>query len=653
MGINQTAFTFSDQEKRSLVKLFRLMPLNAFVRGAEMRSAFQCMRRGFLVTTEAGNVVHPVPRDVFNIIDQMVGTNAMQLNQTFHKSFGRVADMDPDTFYSQQILHYFTTYGRELFGMTARPWVPVERLNLPVFQFNVNNVAIIRAAELETIQQAIDKYAANTVSPSKSIVETFRPLMHRISIKTDDIKSFEFQVMKHDMDGTVPSDPTSILRYLVYKTTEQTVLIKNKKLIDSINYGRQYGGTGGYAADILGRADLTRLASIFLRYKPIFLAYKKYPHCAPIINKLRRLADEYHRPLPDATLQNFTKLMFEGRDEDCEKVLDKASNRDLVKLANHLGSRLATGGGNATPGVFNVRNGRTFVKEHAFKDGAREMKEIYEWLVIITDKLADRLKPIFKDRVFVLPKYIDYAAPCTEKQFVGNIPWGTRIIGAPDGAFTTGVHWFDQKGRVDIDLHLNSANEHFGWNGSYRDGSSIIYTGDQTAAPKPNGAAEAYWFDPKVGTYVLSASLFSGPPDCEFKMFMTAAKPAEDCLRNRNYTFNENESLFAPIPLKFHGDEHQFNLGLFADGDFYFYGGAITSGIVPRGNYAAFIDGLKAKVKNQWLISELLAQAGAIVVENLEEIRDLTDAQKEQAIDLSPGSLTATTLLDIVDGIAE
>lgn len=652
MATVKSNFVFNLQEKQGLAKLFKLMPISAFTRENRMASAYQCMRRGYVFVTEGGNLVNPVPQTVISVVDALYGTDALKLNQTFHKSYGTVARMDPDEYYTQQIIHYFSTYGREFFGLTAQPWIPVERLNLPMFEFKANRLTIIRVAEFPTIIEAINKFAANTVSPSVAIIEAFKPLMHRITIPTDDIKSFELQVIKHDMDGTVPTNPTSVLRYLVYKTTEQTLLIKNQRLVRQIQANVQYGKYAAVAYEILSRADQAGLASIFLRYKPIFLAYKKYPRCAPIINRLRRLADEYHRPLPDVTLQNFTKLAFEGRDEDCAAVIEKASNRDLVKLANHLGARLAAGGDNM-PGVFNIRNGRTFVKDDAFEDGRRKQSIIYEWLVIITDNLACRLAPVLKDKVFVLPEYIDYAAPTTEKQFVGNIPWGTRILGAPNGAYTTGVHWFNQKNtRVDIDLHLNSATEHLGWNGGYRNGQRIIYTGDLTSAPAPHGAAEAFWFDPNCGTYVLSANLFSGPADTEFRMFMTALKPDERCQYDKNYTFDENKSLFAPIPLKFHGDERQVNLGLFADGGFYFYGGAITSGIVPNGNYESFIKGLTAKVKNQWLISELLGQAGAIVVDSL-NTDELTDEQKEKAIDLSPGALTATTLLDIVDGNVE
>lgn len=649
MNTNQS-IVYSKAEKYGMAKLFKVVPMTMFVRSGDMVSLYQCVRRGFIVATEGGTVVEVIPKTVYNLLDQLYGTDALALNNTLHRSFADLATMSAEQYYTQQLLHYFSTYGHEALGFAANPWVPMDQQRLPMFRLNVDKLVVIHVADGGMIVDLINKYALSTVAPSSEIISAFRPLMHRITIPTDDIKSFELQVIKHDMDETVPSTPIGILRYLVYKTTGETVLIKNSALIAKIKDGIQGGKEAACAQVILGRANKTELASIFLRYKPIFLAYKVYPGCAPIINKLRRMADTYHRPASDINIRNFTKLAFAGRQEDCAAVIEAASNRELVKLANHLGARIATGGNGVQPGVFNVRNGRTFVKAEAFDDDQVKLVNIYNWLTLICDVLSVRLSQTLRDKVFVLPDYIDYAAPVSEKQFTGNIPWGTRITAALNGAYTTGVHWFDHKVRTDIDLHLNSATEHYGWNGGHRDGANLIYTGDQTAAPKPLGAAEAYWFDASNGTFILSANLFSGSDDgCPFKLFMSLQKPSDVSVVNRKYVFNENEAVFPPIPMKFEKGQNSMTLGLFAEGSFYFYGGAITDGIVPSTHYENFIKGLVGKVQNQWLISELLNQAGAIVVPDL-NTDELTDEQKANAIDLSPAALTATTLLEIVDG---
>ena len=59
-----------------------------------------------------------------------------------------------------------------------------------------------------------------------------------------------------------------------------------------------------------------------------------------------------------------------------------------------------------------------------------------------------------------------------------------------------GVHWSDVgDGSVDLDLSLISL-EHgkMGWDSSYRsDDSAILFSGDNTSAPKPKGASELYY----------------------------------------------------------------------------------------------------------------------------------------------------------------
>lgn len=642
MSINKP---ISNTEIRSLINLFKAVPADLFVRGQKMHGVAECASRGFVVITGGGALVDPVPDNLFNLINYEYGVNAFQLNQTFHKSFSTVRDMTPEEYFAHQMFHYFSTYGLEMFGMKARPYVPVEELELPEgFRINVDKLTVIRALSWGDLLDLIDKFAANTNSPSPRIIENFKPLMGHIRIATDDIKSFELQVIKHDMDGTVPTNPVSVLRYAVYKTTAQTLLIKNKVCREMIQ--KSYHKDSDMAKNIFEKADPAKMASIFLRYKPLFLAFKAHKGCAPIINRYRRLAVDFHKPMSDVSVQGFMALVLNDRQEDMAAVLDKASNRELIKLGNSLGCRLFSGPlGN--PGVYSIRNGRTFVREETTTVKGN-MTKFYNALVMVSEKVTERLTPSLKGKTFLMPGYMDYAVPTTEKQFIGNIPWGSRCVVPAVGAFTAGIQWFDQKGeRVDIDLHLNSPTQHFGWNGSYRNnGAEIIYTGDMTAAPQPNGAAEAFWFDPTGDDFILSANLFSGPDNTEFKFFMNQVKPIA---QSRNYTCDPADLLFAPIPLKYRG-EHDMTIGLFTEREFYFFGGRMTNGIVPSANYPAFITGLKAQLKAKWFISELLNQCGATIINDIHEV---DEDQRANVIDLTPAALDATTLLSIVDGNLE
>lgn len=639
---------------RSMLALFKAVPgdtMDDNMPDIAMASLEDCILHGFIFINQHGKVLSFVTMPLFVLADEAYGIDKEINNQTFWKSFERVRDMDPREYVTAQILHYFSTYGMETLGLKACPAVPVQDLDIPDTMLPYKRLTVLRLVSGSDMAQMINNYALHTVSPSKTRIEQFKPLMEYLTVRTDDIKSFELQVIQHDNKGTVPANPQTFLRYLVYKITGQTLIIKNRAMRKAIENAVMDHTKVMLPYQYLSRADLTSLASIFFRYKPIFLSFKKFPDCAPIVNRIRRLADTYHTPLSDVSVQNFSTLVLANRWRDVETVMNKASNRELVKLYNFLCLRSTNR--KDVPGIYNVRNGRTFVRSNVPSRNVEEAYMLTQGVRMVRCELLNRLSAV-RGKMFYMPDYIDYAVPVTEKQFIGNIPWGSQLLTFnANEAFTTGVSWFDQKNtRVDIDLHLNSATTHFGWNSRYTDGRDIIYTGDMTAAPLPLGAAEAYYFKPGNDKFILSVNLYSGPADTEFKMYMSSKKPLVPACHGWSYdqfTFDPAEAMFAPIPMKFHEDSRAMNLGLFARENFYFYGGAISHGVVPSSNYGDFIDGLVAKLDNTLLMRDLLNNCGALMVTE-KDIAEMDDEQKANVISLAPEDLTATTLLDIIDG---
>lgn len=657
---NKTGMTVGNYDMevvRSAMTLFKAIPNDSFDRNLPeiaMASLEDCILRGFIfIDGEDGHILPFVSMPLFVLAEQQYGIDKEINNQTFWKSFERVRDMDPREYVMHQIAHYFSTYGMEMIGLKARTYVPVQDLDIPNEMLPFDRMTVIRLENGEEMLDLINHYALVTTAPSQTRIEQFKPLMRYLTIKTDDIKSFEFQVIKHDMDGTVPENPQTFLRYLLYRTIGSTLLIKNRDTRKAIKSSAMYSDEQSLPYELFMKADVTKLASIFFRYKPIFLAFKKYPGCAPIINRIRRLADQYHVPMSDVSVQNFMNLVLQERTSDVDEIIRYASNRELIKLANFLfNAYLNAKYDKNIPGVYSIRNGRTFVRADApAHSGKTELLRNAHDKVYLA--LAQRLKETLRGKTFYIPDYINYAMPTSEKQFIGNIPWGTILTVPYNEAFTTGISWVNQHGeRVDIDLHLNSATQHFGWNGGYTDGENIIYTGDQTDAPEPNGAAEAYYFKPGDEAFILSANLFSGVADMPYKMFMTARKPTlyrrnwNDC---NNYTFNPAEAIFTPIPLKFNGNERDMTIGLFSEGSFYFYGGSVNKGIVPSANYSDFIKGLQFKMKNSLRFKDMLIEAGSKVLDQA-EYDNLNEEKRKDVISLAPEDLTATTLLDIIDG---
>ena len=105
----------------------------------------------------------------------------------------------------------------------------------------------------------------------------------------------------------------------------------------------------------------------------------------------------------------------------------------------------------------------------------------------------------------------------------------------------------------------------------------------------------------------------------------------------------------APIPMKFFSGENGMTLGFLVDGNFCFYSGNLSNGAVPKGNYAKYLEAVTNQQELHLNMAGLLSGSHAMIVRTEEEYNRLLEKGVE-VIDLAPEALTATTLLDILEG---
>lgn len=656
--MNPTVRNLNRVEQAAFAHLFKVTVHEYQVRG-EVDPACQ-INRGFVVVDENFKPINISQVQAQAIADEY-GVDVRCFNNTFHKSFDTVAHGDPLLLVLQQLENYLSTYGREAIGLKAGNVVPLEALNIPVEAFNISKLVIIREVTMGQAVQLLNQYLATMRAPNDRIRRTLDVILDRATIDPDDIKSFEALVMYCDKRGLVPKVPLSGLRYLVYKTTGSPLVIKNQRTVKAIKaYPNSWGAdqrVKTLPAIVFGM-NMPGYAAIFLRYKPLFLAFKEYPRCGRIINRLRRMADTYHQPLSEDAVQNYIRLMREGKFLNAMKVLDKASNRDLVKIINACLARTAEGG---APAVFTVRNGRIFVKEDGIAPLNAENAKVYRTCIKeCSAKLYARLHDVWGDKVFVVNEGVQYAVPTTEKQMMGGIPFGTLVPLTKKGNFTVGIHWVNpvehgREQRTDIDLHANSTTRHYGWNGGWGMGQEkLIYSGDNTNAPAATGgAAEAFFVNDTDGEdFIFDVNLFNGiDKGQEFKFFLTSN--TRDDIR-RDFTFDASKLLAPVVKLDF-GDKRHMTLGMLTGKGFYFYDGTLTAGIVPNANYEAAIAGIKNQLDNKMRMSTFLRMIGAYVISPTDAAQLKHDDPEAyaQLIDLTPEALTPATLLNIVDGTVE
>ena len=576
------------------------------------------LHSGIIFIDENDLPMSSVPKAIAQTAISFYGYNNETFNRTLIESFATVANMPRDEFYLTQILHYLTTYGTNFttpFVVGARTFTPEETKAL--------KITIIRAESASRSLERINELFATTVAPKAQNVHYYRALAPLATIAPEEVKSRELMIMMCAERSIRPSDPETLFRYLVYCATKETLIIKNKSLIGMI---KRAAHNNIELINSLTEDEMKALASIFYRYKPLFLAFKT-PETASVINKIRRLAVKYHKPQSANTIKNFVNLSSKEQ----ATIIARATNRELIKLYNAL----------AVPSdirLFQIRNGKIWVREEE-KEGKVSDKICAASAIGI--ELHKRLKN-YRGMTVYIPRGISYAVPYSEKQFSGAIPWGTAI-GATDkeNAFTIGVHWVndpDESG-CDLDLHSHTPTRHFGWNSDYISGDGeIIYSGDMTNAPAPKGAAESFYINNVNEPVILTLNAFNAKSNKQFQFFMTEGE--DDKMRERA-TFDASKLISAPLPLAF-ADKSSLSLGIFDNKTFYVYGGNVAEGAVPSRDYPKFIEALLNRMSSTYRF-EALASALKINI--------VHEAPKDTPfLDLSPEALTVNTLLDFVDG---
>lgn len=593
---------------------------------------------GVVLINSTGNLVESISRDVAISILSHVGTLRDIFNHNFHRSWTVIADTPLADLYIEQLRHYLSTYGREMLGFSAKPYIPVDKC-FDVFGDIISpdescKLVVIRLVDYPTAIDTISQIATTMTKPSSYdmalLMDAFKVIHSTDTLDLDIsvMKSFEIIATYCGEFGIVPKDPQTFLRIAIYLATGSTLIIKNSETIQGI----KSGADNTLITDWFKQADLTELSKIFLRNKPLFLAFKANKEIAPIINKIRRLAIHNHKPLPDVSVANVMKLMKAGKVKTVADLISKSNIRDVIKLYNFACASDVC----SDKAIYNIRNGKVYVT-----DKHTDMQLINQLKSLCFSNLQLMLVGKFTNRKFYIPSGIKYAMPISEKQMLGNIPYGTSINAKGADAFCVSVAWNNYNNvRTDIDLHLSSPEGSYGWNTSYRsDARDILYSGDMTDAT--NGATETFRIIAhKDIPYLVSVNLYSGPTSTPFKLFLSAA----DDFRNMGDGMVDiSKALTAPINLAF-GDHNSMSLGYVIEDRFVVYGGSLGASIVPKAElYQDALSAIMSRCENVLSLNDFIRMGSGIIVTEPED----------DAVDFSPENVLKSTFFDLLDTVEE
>lgn len=499
----ETVKMLTDEQQIAAIKLFHAVVDTSHSASVNYKDMLNC---GVILVTQHGTLAD-LGAEAARLVKDTLGLKPVNWAQSFHKSWDKVATCSIEQLISEQLLNYFSTYGLESNGLRSLNYVPVEKILTNLDEKPaIEAFTVVHVLSVGELREKLIDYLKNTKAPHRDAVGYARALLPLAEgIKVDDIKSFEIKIMYCDLYSLVPTEAQDFLRFAVFKATNgtTTTLVKDDETIEVL---KLFARTS-LAVKMFESADITSLSKSFYRFKPLFLAFKANEQLSSVINKIRRLAVKNHQPVSGFTVSNLINLLAQNRRSDALEVISKADRRELIKLINFAKQEMSL-----QAHVYNIRNGKVFVKALADSMSTPEYQKSIVWLLEgCQNRLKEILNNTFNNKVFYIPEDVVYAAPVSEKQMLDTLPYGSKIL-LPEDAKSLCIsgHWFNrsEQERVDLDFHLESAAGSVGWNSNYRTASnSILFSGDMTDAPKPYGAVESFRISRSVDVpYVLSVN---------------------------------------------------------------------------------------------------------------------------------------------------
>ena len=575
-------------------------------------------------------------------VDEWLDSLTANYNATFYKEWNDIISKSRFEIFLDQIRHYASTYGKLLNGeeIEGNGFVPNDGGVIPRFE-DLKVIEPITADELATKCFDILKSGIALKDSTMKVMcdfyiktkwDGFCPSRDQIAKMLSEVKNKEAMCYLSQKFNVLPADEFGMLRCIAFAYTGRMELIKSKATIAVI---KAKAAEGGFRSPLLDLTDeqVKRLSRIFLRFKPIFLAMKggKKGKVGSVVNRLRRLAEKNHRPFKIGFWESIIKT--EQPIDEVKKRLGDLDNFRKIRLMMLCKERMNFA---TTSGVFTIRNGKQFVREtYSPKYDKNWVARLY---YAIEESLCETLKA--KACVVKIPETYDIALPTSEKNFVGNFPYGTSFGMTKNNVL--GIYWRNEWNTRDYDLsYADLSGDRIAWNSMWCMGrgstnSSVIYSGDITNA-NPE-AVELMYIRNDAPDGILMLNKFDGDDDSKFRFFFANEKMAPEDMRN--HMVDPNNIRFDTM-IAFEG-QGQKTIGLVLDNRFYLMDMGTGKQRVSSGKYAPIIiEAMKKKAKSFIDLKEVLYRAGFTMwqpaKDGEEEVKpdiDFTNLEKDTLINL-------------------
>lgn len=628
---------------KSTIRLFRAVPITVKKGKKPSKELLKkTLKRGFVFSPE---VVHNYPNcdNIIKLVEKEVGLTPEKLTNSFHKSWEKVKTASMEQLIIEQLVHYFTTYGYDALGIEGDVFIPHEKLEIPVIKEGGVNITVIRGYTKKELKEKLMKLLSSGIALNEETIKDVLDVIEFVGLNQKDvelIKNKEVKIILYDNLKIVPKNPTEFLRYIIFKATNKTLIIKNAATIEGIKENK-ISDSNLKVIDIFARYQkeygLRKLSEIFYRFKPIWLAFKDFKELKPIINKIRRMARTYHKPMPEDYLNTITAKIKNKEKIDTDK-LTKELNRVNIFRKIRLAYALKFRTTDSESIMYKIRSGKGYATNFNFeqKNAAKRI------LDVVLDSITKDIGKNVKGKKIYIPENVTYTLPATEKQFTGNFPSGSYISMPKD--MIVGIHWENvDEHRIDLDLSLIGVTTgKIGWDADYRtENRSILFSGDMTDAEKPKGATELiYVKKQKTDAFILLVNYFNYDSSVEVPFKIILAKEEISDFKE-DYMVNPNNVVSIA---KSNINQRQKILGLLVTttNECRFYFSETYLGLSISSSNSEFVKNSRQYLfdfyKNAISLNDVLVKAGAKIVKK----------KDKGVIDLSPENLEKDTILNLI-----
>lgn len=571
-----------------------------------------------------GYIIHPdcCTESVSDWLDS-ISTN---YNSTFYKNWEDVVSRNRIELAIDQIIHYAVAYSTGIsLTQNDRDYSDVPSIN--------TYKVILPISKTDLFIKCRDVLYSGIALKSETSKVLCNFIYHNYDsnlFNIDEVKNKEAQIILCDVLGILPYDKFSLIRYIYYKVTGDPMIVKDKGIIYRMEHGVPFDMSQ------LSYRHKASLASIFHRYKPLFMGLKKqvfspksYRVNAPIINEIRRMAKWAHEPMIIGFWENVVSTPCPLWDLQKRLNEDQPNNFKLIRLIQAIRENRMKVGGIGSD-LYMIRNGKMWQGE---KTNYPALNPKYDWWdsleSILYRELVNRLSK--KAGTVCFPKDLHLTCPTSEKNFIGNIPFGSHYTMTNNNIVS--IYWRGEWGTQDFDLSFNTFNgTKIGWNSSYYNpDASIVYSGDVVRA-EPE-AAESLHIRKDCPNGVIKVNRYRGLNASKF-MFSVAQKNLDRL--PKNYMVDPNNIKFET---SITSDSMEKMIGYVIDNELYLSDVRIANHRVSQAiNIDEYIVNFKRKGMAYIDLRKLLLDAGfkerkTSTTNNPADL-DLRDLKKDTLINL-------------------